>query len=423
MKMSVALVPAILAIIGGAVWGLMVANSKPGRWSRFPNQLEIRERKERERLEREGVPAEKAAALAAASNQEKLPGPIIDAQPAKTTAAHSAPKVAIDEPLFNFGTMNPFSKKRHQFAIRNDGTDTLTLKAGPTTCKCTACDVLSPSIAPGAVGFVELEWKTVGRKEHYRHGATVYTNDAVNSEVRLVIEGAVRTHLGAEPSDFILPRVNPLESTEAQTVIYSQSWESFEIQNISSTMEDLTWEISPATPEELKAQGARSGHALKVVLPADLPSGEFKETLRFEIVNGESPEDKPLEYEIGLQGKVLRRLAIHGQAIDSFGTIRLEPVDPKVGRKTRSLMKVHDSQLDLPINKIECQPEFVEVKITPYKPGGKQVGLYYLDVIVPPGIPPTARMVDNPGTIKIDFEHPRVEDLNLKLQFVVASPE
>jgi len=189
MKMSVALVPAILAIVVGAGWGLMVANSKPTRWSRFPNQLEIRERKERERKEREGQGKTESTVTVPTSSTVA-----VAEKPKTSSDAKSTAKVAIDEPLYNFGTMSPFSKQRHKFTFRNEGTETLTLKAGPTTCKCTACDILTPSVAPGAEGFVELEWRTVGRKIHYRHGATVFTNDPGNSEVRLVIEGAVRSH-------------------------------------------------------------------------------------------------------------------------------------------------------------------------------------------------------------------------------------
>lgn len=421
MNKSVALVPVILAIFGGAVWGLMVANSKPGRWSRFPNQLEIRERKERERKEREGIATTEPAVTVPKSSDA-----VAAATPAKnstTSETQNSAKVAIEEPLYNFGAMSPFSKQRHKFTFRNEGTETLTLKAGPTTCKCTACDILTPSVAPGAEGYVELEWKTVGRKIHYRHGATVFTNDPKSPEVRLVVEGAVRTHLGAEPSDFTLPRVNPSEAAEASTVVYSQAWESFSIQNLHSTMENLKWELEPATSEELKPHGAKSGYVIKITLPQDLPSGDFNDKLEFEVIHDGNPEDKPLKYEIGLQGKVLRRLAIHGTGIDQTGTIRFDTIDPEVGGKIRLVMKLHDSQLELPVTKIVCDPEFVEAKITSYKPSGKEVGLYYLDVVVPPGIAPMARAETNPGTIHVDFDHPRVKDLDLKLEFIVASPE
>ena len=454
MNKSSWLIPAVLALLGGAAWGIYLMATAPERYSRFrPGEtLQMRRVSKHDKDDANRAPKY--------TPREKV----------ELDHSQTPPRAVAVEPTHDFGSMDPFSTREHTFLIRNQGLGTLTLYAGPTTCKCTACVVKHPSVAPGGEAQVVVAWRTAGRQPNFRHSAIVYTNDPDCPEIKLVVQGAVRTHIGAEPPDFTLPRVNPQQPTIARTVIYSQAWSSFHCENFSSTLEGVTFKKSPASSAELKPFGAKSGYVVEVTLPAGLPSGEFKETIYFDAFQAEAGEasaeaelesveaasldapqsdtppsgvaaeaaaeedatarvtntdatDPRLRFEMGLEGKVLRRLSIQGTGIDLEGMILLGVIDTRQGTRKRLLMKVNDPRMELPVERIACQPDFVQAKVTPYLPEGKQVGLYYLDLIVPPGVPPTAHLSDNPATVEIDFDHPRVEDLRLKLEFVVSDAE
>ena len=401
-------VPVAFALLGGAAWGVSIMATSSERFSRF---------RPGETLQMRQAPSsDVSSAVGSKVSTSALEKPELD-------QSLTPPKAVVPEPVHNFGEMDPFSTAEHTFIIRNEGTSTLTLQAGPTTCKCTGSVVRQPRVAPGSEAQVEVGWRTYGRKDHYRHSATIYTNDPANPAIKLVIEGSVQAHLGAEPPDFTLPRVDPQKPTVATTVFYSQVWESFTIENFSCKTSGVTFKTVPAGAEQLEKFNAKAGYVLEVTLPADLPSGQFEDMIRFDVLHDGAKDEEPLEFGIGLQGTVLRRLSVKGEEIDNYGVVHIPSVNPNKGSKTRLLVKLNDSQLELPVKKITCYPEYVNVKLTPYLPEGKQFGLYYLDLEIPPGIPQGAFMRDEMGKVEIEFDHPRVEKLDLKLEYIVSPPE
>ena len=68
------------------------------------------------------------------------------------------PMAKVDEPHYDFGSMQRGTSKSHEFVIRNVGNAPLKIWKGTTSCKCTDFVVPEGAIAPGGSAKVKLEW-------------------------------------------------------------------------------------------------------------------------------------------------------------------------------------------------------------------------------------------------------------------------
>ena len=82
-------------------------------------------------------------------------------------------------------------------------------------------------------------------------------------------------------------------------------------------------------------------------------------------------------------------------------------------------MKVRDDDLDLRVSRIETTPKFVQARVLPA--AEDQPGHYCLEVEIPKNSPTCDRMAPRTGTIRLEFDHPRIKDLDLKAHFAVIS--
>ena len=348
--------------------------------------------------------------------------------------AKPAPAVATDQPGFDlterrydFGVVDPLRTHRHMFEIRNAGAAPLTLKANGATCKCLSLDVHDEVVPPGGIGKVEIIWEAQDSYDALRQRVSLVTNDPNARIVDLEITGKTRLVLAAEPPALSAPRIRPDEKTELATTIVSRVWDAFTIEGLQSTLEGVEWSLTPADPNQLKKYEAKSGWRLVVTLPADLPTGSFRETLKFAAVpqakgsDGQTidPAFEPLVREIPLEGSVTGRLSVYGKDMRSWGIIEAGTIDWQRGYQNELLIKVNDADRELVTTHTETFPEFVEAKLEPHAAAGKP-GLYRLKLRIPPDGRPGAYQGDRQGKITISFDHPRIKSLELPIEFVLV---
>ncbi len=332
-------------------------------------------------------------------------------------AAHAVARV--DSATHDFGTLDPLTVHEHVFVIRNAGDAPLELTEGPTTCKCTLARLGQNTVPPGGKATVMLQWNT-GRDTEYSHHATIYTNDPLQPALRLTVKGNVQVRFRCEPAQLVFSRVNPGETPSASTILYSQMWDELELDPILPTLPGMNVTISDVEPSEMDSLRARSARRITVQLPADLPEGYFTSSLslRGRPVGGTDVQAD--ECTLGVEGKVIRRLSIYGEEIDVNGQIEMGRVRQGKGGDVRLLMKLRDPERNLPVTKIEATPDFVQVRVEPYRmEGDKDVGLYYLHLQVPANAPLYRLPPNETGRIRIEFDHPRVKELDLPLDLIV----
>lgn len=329
-------------------------------------------------------------------------------------ASLGAPRAKVDEPQFDFGRMDPLTMGSHVFVVRNEGDGPLTLRKGPTTCKCTLSRLAGQEIPPGGEGRVELEWNT-GRHPNYSHSATIYTNDPTRKEIQLGVAGRVRVELGAEPSALLFSDVDPLQSHTQKVALFSQLWDGFTVESGSSTLEGVTWTASPLHDTELKQREAKSGSWLSVTLPTNLPSGELRHVLHL-VLRG--PAQQAIEFPVPIQGRIGGRLVIYGEGIDAQGNVHLGALSQGHGLKRKYLVRVRDDEPTLSDVQFVASPSFIQTQWT-LRQAGERTALYELMLTIPADTPPCTYARERPAVIQIRTGHPRVGDVDLRLEFYV----
>jgi len=378
------LVPAIVAVLAGGLWAVIASQPK----------------------KKPAVDPDEVASSAQETPSGKLP------------KAHS------ERILHEFGDMDPFTGGSHIFTIRNLGEAPLVLKMSGTTCKCTSCEILDPEIPPRGEGRVQVDWTTAGRTNLFRHGCTVQTNDPETERIRLRVEGVVRSHIGADPGTMYALQVDPDSPRELESLVFSEAWESFEIKDVESDLVGVTWSLEPASRKRLdeSISTALSGYVVRLTLPAGMPPGDFDHRLRMKVIpGGENADEEPLIYELGFKGHVQGRIRVIGEGIDKQGVIRLGGVSEGEGAKSQFIVKVRDTDPELNLTGVETVPEFIQISLKPYRSSEGKVtpSLYRLHLEIPRDAPPCTYSVTRPGTIGLQFDHPRIKKLDLKVVFSI----
>ncbi|HAY78686.1 MAG TPA: hypothetical protein DCY79_02630 [Planctomycetaceae bacterium] len=329
----------------------------------------------------------------------------------------TSPKVVVPETKYNFGIMDPLTMGEHTFVVRNEGKAPLELELGSTTCKCTFGKLEDSSILPGEAGEVTLNWNTGRKHPYYAHAAQIRTNDPKQRSIHLSVEGLVKVQLGFEPSTIVMPHVEPESTPVAETILFSQAWNSFEITDITSSLKGIRWELQPLEKTWLTNHQAKFGRRLLVTLPADMPQGHFHHQLTLHVLRDGAHREET--FDLPLQGKVLRRLSAYGPAVTSDGGLDLGSTNVGTPLLTHVLLKVRDSERDLNVTDIRVTPEFVNVSIEP-APNSKGKGLYVMKVEVPDTSPIGSHTGSRQGNLSVIIDHPRIPNLDLKLNFIVS---
>lgn len=329
------------------------------------------------------------------------------------------PKAQLDSAVHDFGRMDPLTVREHVFVIRNVGDAPLELTEGPTTCKCTLASLGQRSVPPGGKAHVVVQWNS-GRDPVYAHSATIYTNDPLHKALQLSIQGTVATMFRAVPEQLVFSRVTPGDTPSATALVYSQLWDDMELEPIEPSLDGMVVTISEVDTVEKDPLQARSARRITVTLPADLPEGYFATPLTIHGKPAGGTPEQAADCELGIEGKVIRRLAVYGPEIDVNGTIDMGRIRQGNSGHVRLLMKLRDVERRLPVKNVQATPSFLQVWVEPYQTdSSKDLGLYYLHVEVPKDAPTFRLPPDRRGMIRIEFDHPRVAQLELPVDVIV----
>jgi hypothetical protein len=356
-------------------------------------------------------------ALASRSDPERT-SQLAHGDGAPSVGAALLPKAIVEQATYNFGVLDPLTESTHSFTIRNDGAAPLELTAGSTTCKCTLSEITHPVIQPGESGQVRLVWNTGSKYTFYSHGATIHTNDPLHKELDLRIQGTVRVRLGAVNPELLFDGVEPDSPKSVSTWIYSQMWDSFEIEQVECSRADIQWKFESVDLSRTPDIEAKSARRITVTVPAGMPEGHFSEVLTC-LARRDNGDTESLE--LTLVGKVLRRLSLYGPGIDHLGHLDLGNATEGEELNRRLVLKVRDPQSELKVLALEAEPKFLDVQLTPYQTESKATGLYHLDIRLPRDVAPADYRGARRGRITLSVDHPRIEDLEIPVSFAVLA--
>jgi hypothetical protein len=333
------------------------------------------------------------------------------------------PRVQVDEPHFNFGTMQRGTTKSHEFVIKNVGTRPLRLEVGQTSCKCTLGDVTGKPIPPGESTHVRLEWSAKSDQGPFRQTATILTNDPLTSQVELTIEGEIQPTSGVMPPDFMFDKLPVGDSKSAEVYVMTMTQDDLRVEEAQlsdpATRDKFDVRIEPADKAELPNPSAKDGVRITVTAKPGLPIGRFDQwlSLRTNLSDAE-------KLEIPVIGRVVGDISVHGIGwSEEQGVLLLGRVTSSEGKKARLNIVVRGA--DAAGVRFEIQSiDPPELKATIGEARKLKETLLHvpLEIEVPAGTRPMVRLdtaQGEEGRIVLKTTHPTVKQIVLGVRFAV----
>jgi hypothetical protein len=334
-----------------------------------------------------------------------------------------APRVQVDEPLFNFGTMQRGTTKSHEFVIKNVGTAPLRLQVGQTSCKCTLGDVTGKPVPPSEATHVRLEWSAKSDHGPFRQTATVLTNDPLNSQIELTIEGEIMETSGVMPPELMFDKLPVGDSKSAEVYVMAMLQDDLTVSEPQlsdpATRDKFDVRIEPVERDELPNPSANDGVRITVTAKPGLPIGRFDQwlSLRTNLADAE-------KLEIPVVGRVVGDISVHGIGWnEELGVLTIGRVKSSEGRKAKVNVVVRGTgAAGVKFDVHSVDPP--ELKVTIGEPKQLRPTLLHVpvEIEVPPGTRPMVRLDTaqaEEARVVLKTTHPKINELVLGVRFAV----
>jgi hypothetical protein len=103
----------------------------------------------------------------------------------------SAPVLSVDDPTFQFGTIQQGEKVEHTYVLTNSGKTDLLIRKVSASCGCTAVQPDKQVIPPGESVKIKTVFNSAGKVGNQNKTVTIITNDPKNSKMILWVKGQV----------------------------------------------------------------------------------------------------------------------------------------------------------------------------------------------------------------------------------------
>jgi hypothetical protein len=354
-----------------------------------------------------------------------LPSPAAEpsTKPAPTPTAEKVPRVFIEEPHHQFGTMQRGTSKSHRFEVKNIGGAPLTLRVGQTTCKCTLGEVTGNAIPPGETTHVLLEWKALTGDPHFHQSATLITNDPAASQVELTIDGQITEPTNISPPDFAFDKVAVGETKSAQVFVMAMLEDELAVSEPQlsdpATRDKFDVKIEPVPPDQLPNPTAKQGVRVTVTAQPGLPIGRINQwlSLRTNLTDAE-------KLEIPLIGRVVGDISVHGANWnDEAGVLSLGKVKSSEGHRDRLNIVVRGPlAADVKLEVQSVDPPELKVAVGESKKLSDTLLHIPVELEVPAGTRPMVRLDTAQGEearVVLKTTHPTIKELSLAVRFTV----
>lgn len=338
------------------------------------------------------------------------------------------PKIVVPELVYDFGMMDPLTMGSHTFEVRNEGTESLVLTGGETTCKCTLVKGSTQIIEPGQSAEITLSWNSGRIREYYQQTGFIRTNDPITPEIQLKIQGKVRSEIATSSEEIHFANLDPDGEGRFVLDVYSQLYYEFDLDEIESTLGDLVWIVEPLQSDDLKSYEARSGYRLHLRLPTRNIDSYVSGVLRFRIprptsdsisdstsesIDGEialEPElaldadlnSNEIIREVSIRGKMPNRIALFGPGLKQGVGLELGllPAGKRVEKKL--ILKLRGSRKPQVLRIGRVEPNFIDVTLAS---NASRDDLYTVSVVIPEGAPMTIFNTDqSKGRFEIESD-------------------
>lgn len=367
-----------------------------------------------------GMTAAFVEARSSGNEPISLEAPVADAE---STVSARAPRVEVDEPTFDFGTMKRGTTKSHDFVFKNVGSAALTLRVGQTSCKCTLGTVADEPIMPGESVNVQLEWSAKQDSGPFRQSAMVLTNDPTQSQVQLMVTGTITDAKDISPPDFVFGKISAGESKTAEVFVMAMLQDELEVSSAelsdATTRDQFDIKIEPVDKAALPDPVARAGVKISLTAKPGLPVGRFNQWM---VLRTDLADAKKLE--IPVVGRVVGDISVYGSGWnEEQGVLTLGSVKSATGKSAKLNIVVRgEGAPEVKFGLASADPPEIKVSIGESKKLKDTLAHVPITIEIPPGTRPMVHLdtvQGNEGRVVLTTTHPELKELVLGVRFSV----
>jgi hypothetical protein len=340
------------------------------------------------------------------------------------------PKVEfVNGRVYEFGSMERFSKRTHTFVVKNAGNAPLTLEVVRTTCKCTISSVNGESFMPGETGEIAVEWtgQTLSQDPEFKQGVELVTNDPTNEHISLVISGYVTESVRAFPPEVVVGRVASKSGGEAEFRLFG--FRSEELEVLSTKFENPTTadlfdvRFEPLPAEEIeKEKGATCGVLGRLSVKSGLPLGPIIQTIRIDV-----RVEKDVTVYMPIKGSTVSDIVVASSSRYESRTTVLNFGALAPGESAKEVLQVfvrgeHRETTKLSLGKVD-PADYLKVDIGPAEElnNGRTVR-YKVTIEIPAGLDRVNHLgaeYGSYGEVVLNTTHPVTKQVPIRVRFAV----
>jgi hypothetical protein len=339
--------------------------------------------------------------------------------------------VVVGGTSFQFDTISYGATEYHAFAVKNEGTERLTLDY--THPSCGACiDVEDPykhvGVAPGESAKVVVKYMAMKPSEHFDNSAYFKTNDPLIGVLKLDIKGIVTQAVRANPTELAFGTISVTEG--ASMVVKLLGYRSPKIELVSqqfsdpSTQDFFEFSTQAMSTEDVVAadKHATTGILVNVKIKPGLDLGPMNQVIT---LHTRSEGDHNLEVRV--TGEVVGDITLMGQAYNSTqDAVLLGIVKRGEGKKvTLQFLVKGPHRHDVKMSVAEVDPKNalqVSLSERPTPVANGNTMMHTLNVELLKDAPPMSRVgnAQGPeGLIMIETTHPTAKRIPIRVRFAV----
>jgi hypothetical protein len=159
----------------------------------------------------------------------------------KGAVVEAKPKIVVKEKQFNFGKVKQGQSVEHVFEIENQGKGDLVLEGAHGSCGCVATVLSAKTIAPGGKGQVKATFSTAGRRGQQTKQIFVISNDPVEHQLTLGVEGEVIVDVAIDPQYLWLKEIKTGEKASREFSLTVPDPEKLKVASV--TVEDKRFTV------------------------------------------------------------------------------------------------------------------------------------------------------------------------------------
>ena len=182
--------------------------------------------------------------------------------------AVGGPRIQVDKPDHDFGTIPQQAVLEHVLKICNTGDETLKITKVRSSCGCTVANA-DKEIAPGECGEVKVTFKSQNFTKTVHKNVTLQTNDPENKTVKLTITANVLADIVCTPLIVDFKRFNRGDKPESTVRISSPRGKKFSIVDAKPSKDYIQAKV--IEPEE-----GKDDYVVKIGIVGIPPTGAFR---------------------------------------------------------------------------------------------------------------------------------------------------